>query len=186
MYLNPEHQSTNVPEAADIIALLGLEPHPKEGGYFRRTYYADERIALDALPGRYDGERRLGSAIYYLITEDSFSALHKLATDEIFHFYIGDPVEMLQLHPDGSGEVILLGTDLVRGMRPQIVVPRGVWQGSRLAPGGTCGYALLGTTLAPGFEYDDYEHGNREQLLAAYPHFHDYIIELTTEDESRG
>src|SRR5581483_11176343 len=97
------------------------------------------------------------TAIYYLLTPDTVSAMHRLATDEIFHFYLGDPVEMLQLRPDGSHRVAILGPDLDAGQRPQIVVPRGVWQGARLVPGGR--FALLGTTVAPGFDYADYETG---------------------------
>ena len=86
--------------------------------------------------------------------------MHRLQTDEIFHFYLGDPVEMLQLGPDDSGKVLILGTNLLRGMRPQVIVPAGVWQGSRLLPGGR--FALLGTTVSPGFERADYENGQRD------------------------
>jgi predicted cupin superfamily sugar epimerase len=82
------------------------------------------------------------------LTPDTFSALHRLASDEVFHFYLGDPVEMLQVWPDGSHRVVLIGTDLAAGERPQVVVPRGIWQGARLRPGGR--FALLGTTVAPG------------------------------------
>jgi uncharacterized protein len=155
------------PDAGSLIALLGLAPHPREGGHFAETYRSDERVPPGALPARYAGARALGTAIYYLLTPETLSPLHRLASDEIFHFYLGDPVEMLLLHPDGSSGVALLGTDLAGGMRPQRVVPRGVWQGARLRPGGR--WALLGTTVAPGFEYADYEDGRREELLAAYP-----------------
>jgi uncharacterized protein len=156
---------------------LGLRPHPAEGGYFVETYRSADRIPAATLPARYGGDRVLGTCIYYLLTPETFSAMHRLASDEIFHFYLGDPVEMLQLSPDGTGRVLALGHDLANGMRPQVVVPRGVWQGSRLVPGGR--FALLGTTVAPGFEYADYEHARRDDLVWVYPDFRDHILALT-------
>lgn len=163
--------------AEEVIRLLGLHPHPREGGFFAETYRAGERLDPGALPARYDGPRCLGTAIYYLLTPATCSTLHRLASDEIFHFYLGDPVEMLQLAPDGSGCRLILGADLAAGQRPQVVVPRGVWQGARLVAGGA--WALLGTTVAPGFEYRDYEDGDRAALVAAYPDFAGLIRALT-------
>jgi predicted cupin superfamily sugar epimerase len=104
--------------------------------------------------------------------------MHRLRTDEVFHFHLGDPVEQLQLYPDGTGQIVTIGTDLERGERPQIVVPAGVWQGARLFAGGE--FALLGCTVAPGFEYVDYEHGQRAGLLERYGQFASLINELTT------
>jgi uncharacterized protein len=95
----------------------------------------------------------------------------------VFHFYLGDPVEMLQLFPDGEGRVLVMGTDLAAGMRPQVLAPRGVWQGTRLAPGGKL--ALLGTTVSPGFDPADYEDGQREALIAAYPSFRKWVTALS-------
>lgn len=163
--------------AAEIIACLGLRPLPIEGGYYRETYRAGECLAASALPSRYPGARALSTGIYYLLTPDTFSALHRLRSDEIYHFYLGDPVELLMLLPDGRGELRRLGTDLRAGERPQLVVPAGAWQGSRLAPGGRV--ALLGTTVAPGFELADFEAGSRSQLLAAYLDFRSEIEALT-------
>ncbi len=141
------------------------------------TYRANESIPQDALPGRYEGRRSLATAIYYLLTPDTFSAMHCLRSDEIFHFYLGDPVEMLELGRDGSGKVVTLGPDIANGMHPQVVVTRGIWQGARLVPGGR--FALLGTTVSPGFEFEDYESGERELLVDTYPQFKDLIIALT-------
>jgi len=163
--------------AREIIDALGLEPLPVEGGYFRRTYESDLWTGGADAPEGGKARRRLATAIYYLVTGDEFSAMHRLASDEIFHFYLGDPVEMLRLYPDGSGDVTIIGPDLARGMQPQVVVPRGVWQGARLVPGGR--FALLGTTVSPGFEYDDYEHGDREALASQYPAFRAVIEALT-------
>lgn len=160
-----------------IIELLNLKPLEHEGGYYAETYVSDEIIPKDALPERYSSDRRACSAIYYLITPDTFSALHRLKSVEIFHFYMGDPVTMLQLHPDGSSEIIALGHDLERGERPQVVVPHGVWQGAFLNDGGE--FALMGTTMSPGFDWDDFELGNRRQLIEQYPDREDLIIRLT-------
>ena len=161
----------------EIIALLNLKPHLEEGGYFVETYRSEELLLPGTLPDGYEGRRCYGTAIYYFLTPDTFSAVHRLKSDEIFHFYLGDPVEMLQLWPDGSGKVLLLGTDMVVGMRPQVIVPRRVWQGARLRPGRS--FALLGTTVSPGFEYEDYETGQRDSLVRTYPDFRDLIIALT-------
>jgi hypothetical protein len=167
-------------EAAAIVNALGLAPHPKEGGWFRETYRAAETLSERALGGRYAGPRAVSTAIYYLLTPTTFSSLHRLASDEMFHFYAGDPVEQLQLHPGGRGEIVTLGNNLAAGQRPQVLVPGGVWQGARLAPGGR--YALLGCTVAPGFEYADYVGGNRAALAAAYPEFAERIATLTAEN----
>jgi predicted cupin superfamily sugar epimerase len=164
--------------ARAIIDLLCLEKHPKEGGYFRETYRSRGDVPAEHLPPGYPGPRSLATAIYYLITADSFSAMHRLPGEEIFHHYLGDAVEMLLLHPSGEHEIVLLGKDLARGERPQVVVPGGVWQGSKLASGGE--FALLGCTMSPGFDYADYEHGRRAELMAQYPAAAARISQLTS------
>lgn len=163
-----------MPTADQLIRHLALQPHPKEGGYFRETYRAAD--SSPASP-RYVGPRCASTAIYYLLTPNTFSALHRLQTDEVFHFYLGSPVRMLQLGPDGHGRSIVLGPDVLNGQQLQLVVPRGVWQGSLLEPGGE--FALLGCTVAPGFEYVDYDSGDRQTLLDQYPAFADLIHKLT-------
>jgi uncharacterized protein len=163
--------------AQQLIEYLGLQPHPKEGGFFRETYHSADRLSV--LPERYPSERCAGTAIYYLLTPTTFSALHLLQSDEVFHFYLGGPVRMLQLHPDGRGEEVVLGSDVLAGQRPQVVVPRGVWQGSFLEPGGE--FALLGCTVAPGFEYADYVHAKRQELIVRYPAFERRIKRLTAD-----
>lgn len=164
-----------------VIELLRLEPLPVEGGYYCQTYRADETLDAAVLPERYGGSRAYGGAIYYLLHGDSFSALHCLLTDEIYHFYLGRPVEMLLLYPDGHDEIVRLGTDLAAGERVQVVVPRGVWQGSRLVDGAD-GFALLGTTMAPAYEQADFELGDRAALIEGYPQRTDLIRALTREE----
>lgn len=156
--------------AEDVVARLRLIAHPVEGGFFRETYRSDD----DFEPGSpFAGRRSLGTAIYYLLTGETCSAMHRLPGDEVFHFYLGDPVEMLELHESDGGTVTVLGPDL-ETMKVQHVVRGGAWQGSRLVAGGR--WALLGTTMAPGFSYDDYEHGT-DELLIRFPRFSDMIAD---------
>lgn len=163
--------------ADEIKALLGLTPLTVEGGYFAETYRSGDLVSPEQFGGRYESRRTVATAIYYLLEPGTFSEMHRVKSDEIFHFYLGDPVEMLQLWPDGSSRVVTLGTDLESGMRPQVVVPRGVWQGCRLRQGGTV--ALLGCTVSPGFEYADYESGQCEDLAARWPDQKQRIAGLT-------
>jgi predicted cupin superfamily sugar epimerase len=157
--------------AEDVIRLLQLHPHPVEGGFFRETY----RSAA-TLPA-HGGIRNVSTAIYYLLKPGHVSELHVLPSDEVFHFYLGSPVRMLQLWPDGSGREILLGSDVAAGQVPQVLVPAGVWQGTRLI--GDTGFALLGCTVAPGFDYADYRGGTRAELTARWPAFAEEIRRLT-------
>jgi len=162
---------------AELRSLLGLKPLPHEGGYFVETYRSAEAIPPVVLPPRYGGARSAGTAIYYLLTPDTFSALHRLRSDEVYHFYLGDPVELLLLRPDGSGEVLALGTNLPSGERPQLVVPQGVWQGSRLKGAGS--FALMGTTMSPGWDAADFELGRRAELTQQFPAWRGWIERLT-------
>ncbi len=155
--------------AQRVIELLDLRPLPEEGGFYAQTYRG-AAVPPAAVPDDDDGERPAATAIYYLVTPTDFSALHRLP---------GDPVEQLQLFPDGSGRVVAIGTDLEVGQRPQVVAPGGAWQGTRLVPGGAHGFALLGTTMTPGFDAADYEGGHRDDLVAAYPRFREMIEALT-------
>jgi predicted cupin superfamily sugar epimerase len=157
--------------AEEIKALLKLEPHPVEGGWFRRTYTSAGSMELPR------GVRAQGTAIYYLLEAGTFSEMHVLASDEIFHFYLGDPVEMFFLFLDGSSAVLTLGPDLAAGQQPQIVVPAGVWQGARLVEGGKV--ALLGCTVTPGFDFADYRGGSYAELAAKWPGEAERIRALT-------
>jgi len=162
---------TTAMSAAEIKKLLGLEPHPMEGGSFRRTYTSPGIVELER------GIRRQATAIYYLLEPATFSEMHVLDSDEIFHFYLGDPVEMLQLWPDGDSVRVTLGPDLQKGHQVQLVVPAGVWQGTRLVGDGKV--ALLGCTVTPGFDFADYRGGCYEELAAKWPAEAVRIRELT-------
>ncbi len=160
--------------ADEIKALLKLEPHPVEGGWYRRTYTSEVSVAL------LRGVRPYGTAIYYLLEEGTFSEMHMVASDEIFHFYLGDPVEMLLLYPNGHSEVLIFGPDLAAGQLPQILVPAGVWQGERLVEGGKL--ALFGCTVTPGFDFADYRCGSYAELAANWPAETERIHKLTRTD----
>ncbi len=157
--------------AHEIKALLNLAPHPVEGGFFRRTYTSPGTVELPR------GLRAHGTAIYYLLETGTFSEMHVLESDEIFHFYLGDPVEMLQLYSDGGSAVLTLGADLAAGQQVQVVVPAGVWQGTRLLGGGKM--ALLGCTVTPGFDFADYRNAEYAELVARWPAQAERIRALT-------
>ncbi|MFW5705427.1 MAG: cupin domain-containing protein [Bacteroidota bacterium] len=156
-----------------VIEMLGLEPLPEEGGFYRETFRSDLQLSRECLPQVYTDSRSAYTCIYYLVTPESFSALHRLPADEIWHFYLGDPLEQLQLFPGGRGKIILLGQDLENNEHPQVCVPAGVWQGTRLKDGGR--YALVGTTMAPGFEFADFEAAEEQDILLTYSAMKDEI-----------
>jgi predicted cupin superfamily sugar epimerase len=164
-------------DVQQVIERLKLQPLTIEGGYFRETYRASIAISAAELPAIYGRDRSASTCIYYLLTPDTFSAIHSVKSDEIFHFYAGDAIEMLQFWPNGEAKVVTMHNDLAAGHEPQHVVPAGVWQGCRLVPGGS--WALMGCTVAPGFDYADFELADRQQFLAAHPEHADLIKALT-------
>ena len=164
--------------ADEVKKVLGLVRHPREGGWYVRTWESEEFVAASSFDdGRYDGARRTSTAIYYLLEPGTFSEMHVLRSDEIFHHYMGGAVEMLELFEDGSSERVVIGKDLSAGERPQHVVRRGVWQGSRLVV--QEGWALLGCTVCPGFEFVDYKDASAAELIAKWPGEAEMIRELT-------
>ncbi len=157
----------------EVIAKFNLVPLPLEGGFYRETYRST-RLVQSAL-----GERREGTAIYYLVTEESFSALHVVDQDEIFHFYAGDAVEMFQILPDGTGRTIVIGNQIHLDETPQVIVPHGIWQGTKLRNPRQGGWALLGCNCAPGFEYENFHMKTRAELTAMYPQHVQQIANYT-------
>jgi predicted cupin superfamily sugar epimerase/quercetin dioxygenase-like cupin family protein len=153
---------------------------PGEGVWFAETYESADRIDGAALPARYGGRSHAaGGAIVAVETGAAFSALHRLKTDETWHFYAGDPIDLLLLNPDGTSRHVRLGTDVMAGETPQFTVPAGVWQGSSpVSPKGT-GCSFFGTQMAPAFAYEDFEIGYRDALTRLYPAEGKRIAELT-------
>lgn len=163
--------------ADEVIARLGLQPLPGEGGFFAETYRTAWNLDPLTMPEYFPEARSAATAIYFLITPDQFSALHRLRGDELWHFYLGDPVHLVTIDSKGDVESFRLGHDLVNGEIPQALAPAGRWLGCALVPGGE--WALLGTTMTPGFDPADFELGDRAALLAEFPHAGEIIHRLT-------
>ncbi|MFT3830554.1 MAG: cupin domain-containing protein [Opitutaceae bacterium] len=166
-------------EIGQIIAQLGMRPLPGEGGWFAPVWRSGERLPDVGWPER--PGRAAGSSILYLLAGAEFSALHRLRSDEVWHFHAGEAIELLRLDPaSGEGEWVRLGPAVLAGEAPQVVVPRGFWQGARLASGSR--WALLGCTMAPGWDDADFELGRRAELTAMWPQFDADIAALTRGD----
>ena len=163
--------------AAQIKDLLGLEPH-STCGFVRESYRSQLTVPASALPPGYAGSRPLGGVLYFLVTPDARIRLHRIRSDQMYHHYLGDPLEVLLLYPDGRSEMRVVGPDLAAGMRPQLLIPGGTFHAGRVAPGG--GYALLGTSVWARAEPSDVEMGDAQALAAAYPTAKAHIIELTS------
>jgi predicted cupin superfamily sugar epimerase len=169
--------------AEEVIRKLRLKPLPDEGGYYRQTYKSDIGLPANIFGVHSDLMRHVSTAIYFLETPDGFSALHRIKSDEIYHFYAGDPVEMIQIDNSGTLSRFLLGSDILNNQSPQVVVAKGIWQASKLKAGGR--WALMGTTVAPGFEFEDFELGDRNQMLQQFPQLSQYILSYTRAKQSR-
>ncbi len=163
-------------KAQAYIDTLHLQPHP-EGGWYRETYRSAEHIAEDHLPSRYSGDRSYSTAIYFLLPGETFSAWHRIQSDEVWHHYDGDAVEIFVINDSGNLQVIKLGKDLAAGEQPQAVIGYGDWFASRCAV--QDGYSLVGCTVAPGFDFADFEMAERAALMASYPQHAAIITELT-------
>ncbi|MFT4038651.1 MAG: cupin domain-containing protein [Thermomicrobiales bacterium] len=162
-----ETPATEALTAHAIIEMLNMRPLEFEGGYFAETHRSGE-LPRHLVPWQPPDDRSITTAIYYLLTPDTMSAMHLLPGPEVFHHYLGDPVQQLHLFPDGSGQMVTIGSDLLAGQRPQVIVPGGVWQGALLGDG-PHGFALMGTTMGPGFDFRDFVPGQLAELSARYP-----------------
>jgi hypothetical protein len=168
-----------MPDAQTWIDRLDLTAHP-EGGYYRETYRTDEQIPVDALPDRFDGPRNAAALIYFLLPGDSFSALHRIRQDEAWHFYAGAPLTLHRIAPDGTYTTDTLGRAVDAGQQLHTVVPAGTWFGATVDD--ESGYALMGCTTAPAFDFADFELADRARLVDAYPAHRDLIERLTRPD----
>ncbi len=153
--------------AEDLINYFKLVPLPQEGGYYRETYRSSE--VIDGIDSSNEQLKSYSTAIYYCLTPNTFSHIHRLPTDEIYHFYYGDPVELFLLveDPVPHFKIHILGNDFANGQVPQLIVPGNVWQGSRLLDNGEV--ALMGTTMAPGFDFSDLELADYDTLNELLP-----------------
>jgi predicted cupin superfamily sugar epimerase len=158
------------------IELLELEKHP-EGGYYRETYRSDEIIDKEHLPERFNGSRSFSTAIYYLLKGNDFSAFHRIKQDELFHFYEGSPLTIHVIDHSGNYSTIRLGRNIKNGEVPQTILKAGWIFGASVNDANS--YSLVGTTVAPGFDFEDFELLGREQLIELYPKHKNIIEKLT-------
>ena len=161
-----------------IIKTLDLAPLPGEGGYYRETYRSSDVIDASSPGNAQCSTRAMSTAIYFMVTPESFSSLHRLKHDEVYHFYAGSPTELMLIYENGMSEIKILGNDISRGEKPQMLVPKGTWQGVRLKSGRS-DWSLMGTTVAPGFDFEDFELGRRDELMTLYPDIKDLIMKYT-------
>lgn len=159
----------------EIVAHYQMLPHP-EGGYYKETYRSTERIAQQGLPNRFKGDRYFGTAIYFLLDQGNFSAFHRIKSDEIWHFYAGQALEIFVLQDNGELQIIPLGNQIQAGETFQATVPAGSWFASR--PAANTSFSLVGCTVAPGFDFADFEMAKAEELVELFPQHASLIREL--------
>lgn len=152
--------------AKELITRYNLLPHP-EGGWYRETYKSNEYISSNALPQRFTGDRAFSTAIYFLLEQGNFSAFHRIRSDECWHFYAGDPLQIYVIGRDGLLEIIELGNNICKGQFFQYMVPANCWFASRPAPGSS--FCFVGCTVAPGFDFADFELASATELSNLYP-----------------
>lgn len=159
----------------EIVTHYQMLPHP-EGGFYKETYRSAERIQKDGLPNRFEGDRYFGTAIYFLLGQGNFSAFHRIKSDEIWHFYAGQALEIFVLQDNGELKIIQLGNQIQAGQTFQATVPAGAWFASR--PASNTSYSLVGCTVAPGFDFADFELAKAEELVELFPQHASLIREL--------
>lgn len=160
----------------NIIRALQLKAHP-EGGYFRETYRSEGIINREELGDQFSGPRNFSTCIYFLLTSESFSAFHRIVQDEAWHFYEGSPLFLHMITTGGKYTRVTIGRNLEDGEVPQFVVPGGTWFAAEVSQKDS--FSLLGCTVAPGFDFADFEMGRRDELTAEFPEFRDVIRALT-------
>ncbi|OIQ21027.1 MAG: hypothetical protein BM557_04505 [Flavobacterium sp. MedPE-SWcel] len=159
-----------------IIKKLDLKPHP-EGGYFKETYRSEGEISNDSLDSKYKGNRNYSTCIYFLLTSKTFSAFHKINQDEIWHFYDGSTIHLHIISEAGEHSEHFIGRDLPNGEVPQLVVPGNSWFAAKIINKND--YSLVGCTVAPGFDFNDFVLPSRKELLNKFPQHQSIITEFT-------
>jgi predicted cupin superfamily sugar epimerase len=159
-----------------LVKALDLMPHP-EGGYYKETYRSPVKLSQQCLPSDFSGERNIATGIYFLIEKGNFSALHKIKSDETWHFYAGDALEVIEIDESGNLKITAIGPDMLKGHTFQYTVKANTWFGSRVSAGGN--FSLVGCTVYPGFDFNDFEMAERSVLVKQFPHNKSIITELT-------
>ena len=160
----------------EIIKTLNLMPHP-EGGYYKETYRSQGEITGNQLPSIYKGKRNLSTSIYFLLTADNFSAFHKIHQDEIWYFHLGSPIELHTITESGTHKEYVIGTDIINGQLPQLIVHGNQWFAAKISKGG--GFALVSCSVTPGFDFADFKMATRGELLLAFPQHKNLITDFT-------
>jgi predicted cupin superfamily sugar epimerase len=161
---------------ASIIKNLELQPHP-EGGYFKETYRSQGTVDEKSLGGKYRGERNYSTCIYFLLTSDDFSALHRIKQDEIWHYYDGSPIRLHMINEQGEHSIQMIGKDFEKDQVPQYVVPGGCWFAAQVIEPDN--YSLVGCTVSPGFSFEDFELVPRAALIQLFPQHEQVVTALT-------
>ena len=161
--------------ANKLVKEYALLPHP-EGGYYKESYRSLEKIAANALPERFSEEKCFGTAIYFLLEKGDFSAFHRIKSDECWHFYAGAGLLIYVLSPDGSLEIIALGNNPMKGEQFQAIVPACCWFASEPAEG--TAFSFVGCTVAPGFDFIDFELAEKAELSEQFPQYQQLINRL--------
>lgn len=159
------------------IEQLQMQQHP-EGGWFKEVYRSEGLIDGKALPADFGGPRSFSTSIYFLLQGEQYSAFHRIKSDELWHFYAGTPLTIYQIDTSGLLHEHKLGLDLEAGQSPQLVIEKNTWFGSRLMQPEAESYALVGCTVSPGFDFQDFELATKEDLSATYPQHADLINQL--------
>lgn len=165
-----------IPDPQELVRHLNLSPHP-EGGYYAETYRSAGSIPAAALPPGFSGERSHSTAIIYLLPEGQKSRFHRLRQDEVWHFYLGGPLRLVMIDPEGNSSEVILGSDIAKGQHLQFAVPAGTWFAACPKPGSV--YSLSGCTVAPGFDFADFELASGQDLKKAFPALYGLIDEFT-------
>ena len=163
-------------EISKIVKKLSLIPHP-EGGFYRETYRSKELIPKNTLNNTFSGDRNYCTSIYFLLTSDNFSAFHRIKQDEVWHFYAGSPLHIHVIDTNGKYIRYTIGSDIENGKEPQLTVPGGCWFASSVKEKNS--FSFVGCTVAPGFDFDDFELADRDKLINDYPEHHKIITQLT-------
>lgn len=159
-----------------FVKALNLLPHP-EGGYYKETYRSEGKITHTCLSRDFEGDRNMATGIYFLIEKGNFSALHKIKSDETWHFYYGDALEVIEINEQGELTITQIGSNILKGETFQYTVKANTWFGSRVRENGL--FSLVGCTVYPGFDFNDFELAKREELIKLFPNHQNIITELT-------
>jgi len=166
----------NMITAKQIVEKLELEPH-SEGGYFKEVYRSADEIKIEGLPERYESTRCFGTSIYYLLEGEQFSAFHKLKSDETWHFYHGSPIIIHQIDEAGNYSKVTLSDNVEQNEQFQFTVPRGTWFAAEVKDKNS--YSFVGCAVYPGFDFKDFEMGEKEKLVEIFPNLKDIIDKFT-------